>query len=300
MSQVRGEGFGSSSTTQPPPPAGQSNVIRKPADPVVVNGKKAADLSSDEMETFLSSKITNVQQSEDNVISLHLAPGYALTLTFDAPPQSVIVGDPALMTYKPIGRTLVLSAHQRRGDTSMQVIFPGNRVFVYHVFIASSFVDAQSAVKVTTEESSPNASSPYGSSRRGSPYEGSLGADDVKSVANVIANYDALIQEGVMKRGEVKRVDVFRHSDSTSFTTYCIYRFRDGKAAISFAYTNPYRNNLRYDESRLRVQIKESLFIPDYVSFQHLQLGPSETTTGFLILSKPPFSFDQPFEIVWE
>lgn len=286
--------------TQQPPPATtdpKSNVIRRPADPVVVNGKRATDMTPEEMREFLQGKVKEIEQSKGVVNMLKLAPGYPLTLTFDSPPLGAVFGDTGLVTTKTLGRTLILSAAQRKGDTSMQVIFPGNSLFVYHIFITNNFADADTAFQVSTLENKGPRQRPYRQETYGG---GALGADDITSAATVIANYDAMLQEGAISSSSVKRIDIFRKSESSGFTIYSLYRFKDGKVAISFAYTNPYGHPQRFSESRLRVQLQESLFIPDYTSFQKLQLTAGETTTGFLVLKNPPFSFSQPLEIVWK
>jgi hypothetical protein len=42
------------------------------------------------------------------------------------------------------------------------------------------------------------------------------------------------------------------------------------------------------------------LFIPDYVSFNKVDLGPGEVSTGFAVIADPGFVPSQPFELNWK
>jgi hypothetical protein len=297
------EGF---SQAVPPPPSGARTqagnagaggvvVIPQAPDPVLVDGKKAQDLSEDQMREFLESKIQTIYQGEGAVELLRVAPGYALTMTFSEPIGSVVVGDPGLVRFTSKGKILVLSANTRSGDTSMQVVLPGDRILNYHIFIAPNFAEAQSTLNVIVSGRSGGGSGGAG----GSPYYSRGEGLDIRAIANVISNYDALEQEGAISRSGVKRYGIFRKSDITSFDYYYLYAFKNGPVAISFAYRNPYNYEVRYDESRLRIQMGNMLFIPDYVSFNQTHLGPGETSTGFAVVADPGFSISQPFELNW-
>jgi hypothetical protein len=289
----------------PPPPSGakaggvttEGNVvvIPKPPDPVIVDGKNAKDLDEDQMREFLESKIQTIYQSEGAVEILKVAPGYALTMTFNEPLSSVVVGDPALVNFNNKGKVLVLSANARAGDTSMQIILPGDRILNYHIFIAPNFADAQSTLNVIV-----GAGGRGGEGGGGSPYYRPDEGLDVRAIANIISNYDALIEEGAISKSGIKRLGIFRKSDLTSFEYYYIYTFKGGPVAISFAYTNPFSYPIRYDESRLRLQMGNMLFIPDYVSFNKVDLGPGEVSTGFAVIADPGFVPSQPFELNWK
>lgn len=289
----------------PPPPTGARNagvaggtqggviIIPQAPEPVVVDGKKAQDLDDDQMREFLEAKIQTIHQGEGAVELLRIAPGYALTMTFSEPLSSVVVGDPGMVKFTNKGKVLVLSANTRTGDTSMQIVLPGDRILNYHIFIAPNFAEAQSTLNVIV------ASNKGSGGGAGSPYYDAGEGLDIRAIANVISNYDALEQEGAISRSGVKRYGIFRKSDITSFEYYYIYVFKNGPVAISFAYRNPYNYEVRYDESRLRLQMGNMLFVPDYVSFNQTHLSGGETSTGFAVIADPSFSPNQPFELNW-
>jgi hypothetical protein len=269
----------------------------QPPATVVVDGKAADKMSDDEMREFLESKIQTIHQGEGAVELLRVAPGYALTLSFSEPVGSVILGDPSLVRFSLQGRILVLSAGARRGDTSMQVVMPGDRILNYHIFISPNFVDAQSTLNIIVAGGGQDS---RGSSGPGSPYVGPDDDLDIGAIAAIISNYDALEQEGALSKRGVKRMPVFRKSDLSSFEYYYIYSFKGGPVAISFAYRNPFPHSIRYDESRLRLQMGNVLYIPDYVSFNQTELGPGDVSTGFAIVAEPAFVPNQPFELTWK
>ena len=289
-----GQQFNSSGQRPTTGPQQQSqNVIYEPPAPVVIEGKKASEMSEDEMREFLEKKIQTIYQTEGAVEFLRVAPGYALTLTFDLPVQAVVMGDDQLVSFQMQGTTLVLAARQRRGDTSMQLIFGGQKIFNYHIFIADNYSTAQSTIRVISTATG-------GGGRPKSPYVSQEGELDLKAISNIISNYDALEQEKSVDKRTVQRLAVFRKSDITSFEIYYIYLFKNGPTAISFAYTNPFSYPLRYDESQLRVQIGNMQFVPDFVSFHNTDLRPGQVTTGYLVLANTPFSVKQPFELIWK
>lgn len=294
--------------TVPPPPSSSGGgdqsgdqgavVILQPPATVVVDGKSADKMTDDEMREFLESKIQTIHQGEGAVELLRVAPGYALTLSFSEPVGSVILGDPSLVKFSLQGRILVLSAGARRGDTSLQVVMPGDRILNYHIFISPNFIDAQSTLNVIVAGRGGAGGS--GGSDGGNPYVGPDASLDIGAIAAIISNYDALEQEGALSRRGVKRMPVFRKSDLSSFEYYYIYSFKGGPVAISFAYSNPFPHSIRYDESRLRLQMGNVLYIPDYVSFNQAELGPGEVSTGFAIVTEPAFVPNQPFELTWK
>lgn len=301
-----GATLGLAQSVPPPPTASGADadggeqgavVIMQPPATVVVDGKPADKLSDDEMREFLESKIQTIHQSEGAVELLRVAPGYALTLTFSMPVNSVILGDPSLVKFSLQGRILVLSAGARRGDTSMQLVMPGDRILNYHIFISPNFVDAQSTLNVVVGAAGKQSG---GGAETGNPYVGEGESLDIGAIASVISNYDALEQEGALSKRGVKRMPVFKKSDLSSFEYYYIYSFKDGPVAISFAYKNPFPHPIRYDESRLRLQIGNVLYIPDYVSFNQTELGSGDVSTGFAIITEPAFVPNQPFELVWK
>lgn len=287
-------------TPPPPPPissapAGGPQVITEPAKPVIINGKRASDLNDDELLDFLQSKIQTVEQGDGDILLLHLAPGYALTLNYEEPVQAVIMGDPALASYERSGRTVVLSAKQRAGDTNMKVMFPGSVIREYHVFIQSSFAKADNTFKVTT----PKTNATGGGGATESPYVSSAGAIDIKSVSKIVANYDAMLTEKAIDTRRIKRTQIARKSEVGSWVYYYTFAFPGGMQAISFSYRNPYSNAQTFDPSRLRIQFGDVRFVPDFASMEKQTLRPGESSSGFVVFAHPPFSLAQPFEIVW-
>jgi hypothetical protein len=288
----------------PLPPSGngagdaQTEVIQQTAPPVIINGKPADQMTDDEKLEFLQEKVKTISQEDGQVELLRVAPGYPLTLSFEEPIMSVIVGDTAMVKTENLNpKTLVISPTSREGDTSMQVFFSGNLERIYHIFIADSFVNGETAIKIRAFGSGE--SSPESSIAKSVAYKGSDELD-IRMIAQVIRNYDALVMEKAIDSRSIRRFSIFRKSPITSFTTYYIYRFSNGPAAITFSYKNPYPYPIRYDESRLRLAIGNVTYVPDYVSLQKTNLGPGDATSGFAVISKPVFSFDQPFELVWK
>ena len=272
----------------------QPGVVYEPPAPVIIDGKKASELDDDELKDFLSTKIQTMYQEPGSVELLRVAPGYALTVTFDEPVSRVVLGDSSIVLYQNQGRTLVLFAHQRSGDTDMQLIFPGNKILNYHIFIAPNFITAQSTIRVISTDSSDSTGAPK------SPYIDSNDDIDIGAITKIIANYDALAQEKSLNTRDVRRLPVFRKSDITSFEIYYIYLFKNGPAAISYSFTNPFNYPIKYDESKLRIQVGSMQFVPDFVNFNTTTLAPGQSTTGFAIMAHPPFSFKQPFELIWK
>lgn len=272
-------------------------IIEQAAPPVIINGKPADMMTDDEKKDFLQKKIRTINQEEGQVELLRAAPGYPLTVTFEESVKSVVVGDPTMLKVETLNpKTLVFTAAVREGDTSVQVFFSENRIRVFHVFVPQNFLDGETTVKVEAFQDTPGAEG--GSMNVGYV---SRGEDlDIRTITQIIRNYDALIGEKAIDSKVVKRSEVFRTSNITSFTTYYIYRFAGGPAAISFSYKNPFTYPVRYDESRLRIAIGNVRYVPDYVSLHRTTLAPGEVVTGFAVITKPVFTFDQPFELIWK
>lgn len=278
----------------PPPPvrgiiASESEAPEtKPADPIQIQGKKAEDLNSEETRDFLQEKVRTISQQDGEVELLRLAPGYPLTLSFSESLQHVVVGDPKMLGYQKMGKTLVLSATAREGDTSIQVFFSGNQLRVYHLFIEPNFSTGETAVRVN----------PFSTSRTSFSKSSNATSLSRKEILEIIRNYDLLIQNKAIQKRDVQRIDLFRKSRYPGFTYFCLYRFTSGTLAVTFSYQNTYSVALRTDESKIRIELGHQLFIPDYVSLHKNFLMPQERTTGLAIFDQLPFSADQPFEFV--
>ena len=286
--------LGQLSGSVPPPirSAGAAPVIEEAAPPVIINGKRADQLTDDELQEFLQAKVLNISHADGQVQLLRVAPGYPLTLSFVEQIQTVIVGDPSLVKTEKIGRNIVLSALEREGDTSIQVWFPGNQLRVYHVLIAPNFLTGLTAVRVAAF-----------SSDSGEATVGLIPSStqlNIRAIARVISNYDALVQEKALDPRTVKRLPVFRTNPRTGFTIYDLYRFAGGMLVVSFAYQNPYDYPIRYDESRLRLAVGNLLYVPDYTSLHEMSLPMGGATTGFTVIKQSGLRLDQPWEIAWK
>lgn len=275
----------------------QMVVVEELAPPVIINGKRADELTDDERREFLESKILDINHEDGEVQLIHIAPGYPITISFQEPVQNMLLADSSLISVQNLNeKTLVLRAQAREGDTSLQVFFHGNKLRVYHIFVQENMGTAETAIRVASFGAAGWNARGGGSMGWMSPH----GMLDVRSISQIIRNYDALMGERAINSRMVRRTPLFRTSQITAFTTYYIYQFASGPAAVSFAYTNPYPYAIRYDESRLRIAIGNVRYIPDYVSFHKNILSPGESTTGFAVVGRPAFRFDQPFDLVWK
>ncbi|QSR86862.1 hypothetical protein EM20IM_00360 [Candidatus Methylacidiphilum infernorum] len=280
---------GSSNTT--------AQVTEEDAPPVIINGKKAEELTDDELIQFLQQKVKQIHQEDGQVEILRTSPGYPLAIEFSEPITGWELGDGKLIHVTKHGSALILRSLDSTGDTSLLVFFPAGRTRIYHIFVESDFQKALSLIRV----------SPF--SKNGSSFSSQLVSfasqndEDLSAVgyvAQIIANYDLLFREGSIKPMDVQRIGIFRRSKLTGFDYYYLYRFASGLLAISFAWKNLYPYKVRLDESTLRVSIGQSRFIPDYVSLNKVILAPGEMTSGFLIITNPPFSADQSFALTWK
>ncbi len=281
-------------TPLPPPVHGKMGAEEeqeelKSAEPVRIQGKKADQLSEEEIRDFLQGKIRTISQNDGEVELLRVAPGYPMTLSFSEIPQNIILGDPKMVGYQKVGKTLVLSATAREGDTSLQVFFTGGKLRVYHLFIEPNFVSGETAVRVDPFSSSSRsflATSPHGS------------ALTLKEILGIVRNYDLMIREKAIRPQEVQRFDLYRQSRYPGFTYFSIYRFSVGPVVVTFSYQNRASMALRIDESKIRMELGHRLFIPDFLSLHKNFLQPGECTTGIALMNQAPFSNDQRFELV--
>ncbi|MDD2708704.1 MAG: hypothetical protein PHV34_12015 [Verrucomicrobiae bacterium] len=291
----------------PPPPIGGSFHLapdpaaigsQTPAPPVVIRGKPVDQMSDDELRDFLQTKVQTIEQGDQTVEIVRVAPGYPVTIHF-AEPMAFFVppSDPNLFSIEKIsGKTLAIAARQRQGDGCLQVYFGGGKIRLYHVFTAENLVQAHTALRVASFETGSGLSSPAAPTGV-NPHNGT---PDVRAIANIIGNFDALMAEKAITPREVRRFPVFRKNPKTSFTCFDLYRFADGPLAVSFAYANPFTHAIRLDESRMRISLGNLQYVPDYVSLHRRTLEPGANTTGFAVVNRPAFHFDQPFELIWK
>ncbi len=273
----------------PPPPAPQSVIYEAPP-PVVVGGKPADEMNDDEIRDFLSQKIIDIEQGEKDVELVRVAPGYAVSLIFEAAPMVVVLGDPAMLSYKQVGKIIVIAAKVTQGDTSMQVVLPGYETYNYHVFIATNYKSASSSITVRRPETKP--------SNGGKPSSGDTRPDSA-TISRVIADYDALIQEKSIYTRDVRRIPIGRKSNIWGFDYYYWYVFKDGTLALSFSLKNLAAASLSTPPDRLRLQIGNMRFTPNLISFPR-SVGAWKTATGFIVFYSPPFSLKNSFEIIFQ
>ncbi len=271
-------------------------VVEEDAPPVVIEGKRADELTEDEMLGFLQGKVRTIHQGDGQVEVLRVAPGYPLVLEFADPISGWELGDGKLIGIKRSFQSLILRATENSGDTSLIVFFSGGKTRPYHVFVQESFAKAQTLIRVSafgkrdgmTQKTSWSAGGQTGQYA------------DVAEVARVVENYELLVREGSITPRDIQRLALFRRSQMTGFDYYYLYRFASGPLAITFAWRNLFPYPVRLDESTLRVAIGQSRFIPDFVSVNKEMLPPRAATSGFLILFDPPFAPQQPFALVWK
>lgn len=275
------------------------NVIQEPAAPALVNGKPVTDMNDGELHEFLEQKIRTVEQSDGQVEVLHIAPGYALTLHFEENIEGVVIGDPNLVSQKLHGqRVLILSATQREGDTSITILMPGGKTLHYHIFISPDFTTADTNVRVTSRASQAGSSAASSAPTIG--HSNAAETIGVKSMLNIVSNYDVLVQEKSVSAREVHRVDIYRFNRITSFTTYYLYHFSSGFSVLTFSYRNPFPYRVQYDESRLRIQIGDIQLIPEYTTLHQTKLAPHHSTSGVTLIRHPAMHVDQPFALFWK
>ena len=292
----------------PPPlpessPASPSNspIISEPAEPVMIDGKPASELTEQQMLDFLQGKIKTIEQEDGELIPLRVAPGYALKMMFQEPIMDAIPGDPALCSLTKVGnKILVFNAKQRAGDTNLSVFFAGGIVRHYHIFIEANFSTADDFYRVLAAQQAPE-TGVAGSSPRASAimFLDGAGGVNVQNLSNVINNYDALVQERAVDTNRVRRREIFRRGSASAWTYYYIFEFSNGSAAVSFRYRNPGAMETVFDPRRVRLQIGAMVFVPDYATADREYIGPGQAVIGYIFFKQPAFSLNQPFDLVW-
>ena len=205
-------GAGSAALAQRPPLPPQGGYSRQATAAVVeevppmvlINKKPADQLTDEEKIEFLEEKIKTIFHDDGHVHLSRVAPGYPLTVTFEEPIQQVIVGDQQMAVVQPLAnqRQLLVMPRVRSGDTSIQVFFPGNKLRVYHLFIVENLADgAETAIRVVSFGKVPSPQT-FGMTGRGRL--------DIRTITQVIRNYDALKQEKAIDFRMVKRDEIFR------------------------------------------------------------------------------------------
>lgn len=283
----------SASAAQTPPNPGrgasqqQQNIIYEPAKPVIIDGTPSNELTDDQIRQFLEEKIVHLDQEEGMVELIRIAPGYALTMIFDVPPMSVIVGDPAIAKFTNKGRLLVLSAAVRKGDTSMQVVLPGYKVLNYHIFVEPTFATAETTINVNTPGSGGGASDAETVIRPG-----------LAAISRTINSYDALVQEKALSPRDIRRERIMRKSNLWPFVYYDWYKYKDGTLVLTMLVNNRGKNKpVELPSSRIRLLMGNQGFPPDLVSLPS-RVDPGHAATGFLVFYTPVFDPDQPFEVI--
>lgn len=293
-------GIMSQDATPPPLEGGRSPgvtvapVAVEAPPPVLYKGEPVDKMTDEQLTTIIQGKVLDdVDVDDGQVMVLRVAPGYHAVLVFKEPISDVIVDDPKLFEVQKVGKKLDIKAatHDYGADAQVKVFFGGDKFRVFHLIIAENFAEGISVVRVN----------PFGKNIRFADFPGANDSGiDMRRVANVVGNYDAMLAEGQIKANSVERIAVFRKNPATSFTTYYIYRFSDGVVAISFAYQNPFMQKIEYDETRLRIELGGVRYIPDRVYLHKRVLAPGAICSGFAVVARPVFSPKQPFELVWK
>ncbi|MDD4933986.1 MAG: hypothetical protein PHO89_11065, partial [Methylacidiphilaceae bacterium] len=211
-------------------------VVEEEAPPVVINGKRADELTEDQMLSFLQGKVRTIQQGDGQVEILRVAPGYPLVLEFADPISAWELGDAKLVSVRRSAQSLILRASENSGDTSLIVFFPGGKTRPYHVFIEESFAKTQTLIRVASF--GKRNGMVQNASWSGGAQPGQYA--DVADVARVVENYDLLLREGSITPRDIQRLSLFRRSQLTGFDYYYLYRFASGPLAITFSWRNPF------------------------------------------------------------
>jgi hypothetical protein len=121
-----------------------SPVIEEVPPEVIINGKPASQLTDEETQKFLQSKIKRIKQRDLQVCLIRIASGYPVTLVFSEPVKGSSIGDNKLIGVEtPNSQELILKAlAPPPGDTSFQVVTKDGKRFVYHLFITDNLVNA--------------------------------------------------------------------------------------------------------------------------------------------------------------
>ncbi|MDD2676213.1 MAG: hypothetical protein PHP75_01905 [Methylacidiphilaceae bacterium] len=278
------------------PSGATKQVVEEEAPPVLIEGKRADQMTEDELLGFLQGKVRTIHQGDGQMEILRVAPGYPLVLEFAEPISSWELGDNKLLGVRRSAQSLILRATENNGDTSLLVFFAGGKTRPYHVFIEESFAKTQTLIRVASFGKQNGMIQNASWSGGGQPGQYA----DVAEVARVVENYELLMREGSITPRDIQRLSLFRRSQLTGFDYYYLYRFASGPLAITFSWRNPFPYPVRLDESTLRVAIGQSRFIPDFVSVNKELLAPRAATSGFLILFDPPFAPEQNFALVWK
>lgn len=275
-------------------------IIQEVAKPVIINGKPANEMTEEEMMHFLQGKIKTIEQEDGEVLPLRVAPGYAVKLLFEEPYSDAIVGDKTLCDITKVGSKIIaFTARQRSGDTNLSVFFPGGLVRQYHLFIEANFSTADDFYRVLAAKMPVESN--IGRGTAGSNFfVTNDGTINTALVSNLINNYDALLQEGAVDTNRIVRKDIYRTGAHGAWVYYYLFQFSNGSAAISFRYRNPAGRACDFHRSRVRVQIAQTLFVPDFISSDKDYIGPGQSCVGYVFFRHPRFSLDQPFELVWD
>jgi hypothetical protein len=269
-----------------------TRVLTQPAKPVIIKGKRASELSEQELLDFLQSKIKVISQEDGEVVMLKVAPGYVLTLTYDELPLDAFAGDPQLASFTKVGKTIVITAKERAGDTNFKVLFSGGIIREYQIFIAPNFATADNSLRIVRAIAPPLTSQ----KESAISWTSASGDLNIAALTKVVNNYDALVQERALDPRRVRRQEVFRRGSTGSFLYYYTFSFPNKSAAVSFSYRN--RTERIIQPSRIRLQIGDIRFVPDLVVPEKRVLQPGETSYGYVFFKNPAFTLDQEFELV--
>ena len=274
--------------------------------PVVINGKKADELSDEEIQEFIQSKVKTINQGPDQVVVLNIARGYPMTLEYNDPISEVVFNKSVLNVIRK-GSNLELIALQspdpknESKDTYLKVFFEDNKIRPYHVLISNTYVKGDYIINFPAFDEVSN-SGPVSS----------VSFDEKKKLIpdflRIIMNFEALSQNKQIDPQMYRREPLFKKNPASGFTYFYLYRMKGG-IAITFAFENIYTIKKSFNPFDLRIEIGGSRFRPDFCSMHEvdggknpnatIELKPNQSTTGVILYFNPIFDPKQPFELNW-
>jgi hypothetical protein len=185
-----------------------------------------------------------------------------------------------------MGRMVEIVALASEGDTPIRVFFPGDKVFYFHGFARSTYLEGDAIVTV-------NGGATGTGGTNGLAHTVSAGPASVSEILRLVANYAIRRQERAISPRHVQRQEIFApRSPGTGFTVYYRYKVH-GATVWTFRYDNPSQLPRVLDRSRLRLSLGNLDFIPDYTSISQTSIGPGEHAMGVALFWAAPFDLKQ-------
>ena len=259
-------------------------------EPLIINGKQVDQLTDNELRGVLRQKVRDIDMDDGDVEILYVAHGYPTVLRFPEPVLDVSNPDPGLFTVTRVGKMLEVAAQEGRGDTAIKVFFPGNKIRYFHVFAVKNYGKGDAIVTVNSEAA--------GNAQlvRRNYFSDS---NSKATILKIIGSYETLVQEGAIRGRSIFRDEIFLKNTATGFTEYYRYRIY-GALAYTFSYQNLTGRSQYVPPRKLRLNIGNMNFVPDYVSVNKQSLAPDDILTGVAIFYGAPFDPQQPSTLIWK